>query len=438
MATKTYTITEYGSFVRSKESPTAQTEINFGGYKILDFKVFDKLEQFILENSEKDSEALDLMGVSVKKNVGRVITAKNYVGVIALNDGTVIEILPKICGEDNVHEVKKLLIKMLRTVQHSPFKSMQISSVNIDKLPIFEIFIRMFVSETFSVVKRGLKSGYESVEDNLQVCKGKIDFNKQVRLNYIHKERFYTIYDEFNNNRPENRLIKSTLLYLLKHSASSKNKTDLKVLLNSFEKVDESTNYDADFANCTNDRQGYNYQMLLTWCRVFLKGKSFTSFAGSEVAYALLFPMEKVFESYVAAQLKRQLNGSEYSVSAQHTAKYLFDTPKKFSLRPDIVIERKSDKSIFILDTKWKRLNNNHSANYGITQADMYQMYAYQKKYGENARNVTLLYPLTENAPKGKIKFISEDGVIVHISCVDLKNIETLSENLKEILETSL
>ena len=101
MATKTYTIIEYGSFVRSKESPPALTEVNSGCYKILDNKVFDKLEQFILENSEKDGEALDLMGVSVKKNVGRVITAKNYVGVIALSDGTVIEILPKICGEDN-------------------------------------------------------------------------------------------------------------------------------------------------------------------------------------------------------------------------------------------------------------------------------------------------------------------------------------------------
>ena len=435
MANKTYTITEYGSFVRSKESPPDVTETNFGNCKILDYTVFDKLEQFILENSENDNDSLDLMGLTVKKNVGRVITAKNYVGVIALNDGTVIEILPKICGEDNENEVKQLLVKMLRTVQHSPFKSMQISSVNTDKLPIFEIFVRMFIAETFFVVKRGLKSGYESVEDNLQVCKGKIDFNKQVRINSIHKERFYVVYDEFNNNRPENRLIKSTLLYLLKHSTSSKNKTDLKVLLNSFENVDESKNYDSDFARCTNDRQAHNYQMLLTWCRVFLKGKSFTSFAGSEIAYALLFPMEKVFESYVFAQLKRQLKSTEYNVSAQHTSKYLFDTPKKFSLRPDIIVQRKSDKSIFIMDTKWKRLNNSASSNYGISQSDMYQMYAYQKKYGESAKNVTLLYPLAENVPNEKIKFVSEDGATVYVTFIDLKNIENLSLKLNEIFE---
>ena len=34
-------------------------------------------------------------------------------------------------------------------------------------------------------------------------------------------------------------------------------------------------------------------------------GKSFTSFSGSEVAFALLFPMETLFESYIAAQLKK-------------------------------------------------------------------------------------------------------------------------------------
>jgi 5-methylcytosine-specific restriction enzyme subunit McrC len=402
------------------------------GYKTLPSKVFDTLETFILENAEKGNEATDLMGVSVRKNVGRVITAKNYVGVIALNDGNIIEILPKICGEDNETEVKKLLIKMLRTVQNSPFKSMQSTNVNVDKLPIFEIFIRMFIAETFAVVKRGLKSGYETVDDNLPVCKGKINFNNQIKYNLVHKEKFCVSYDEFNTNRPENRLVKSTLKYLFKYSTSSKNKTDLKTLLNVFENIGESANVDADFAKCVSDRNSKYYETLLIWCKVFLKGKSFTSFSGSEVAYALLFPMETVFENFVAKQLKKQLNSNEYSVSAQHSAKYLFDMPRKFSLRPDIVITRKSDGAIFIMDTKWKQLNSNPSSNYGISQSDMYQMYAYQKKYGSNAKNVTLLYPLTENAPQQEIKFVSDDGVTVNVVFVDLKTIETLSQDLHE------
>ena len=57
-------------------------------------------------------------------------------------------------------------------------------------------------------------------------------------------------------------------------------------------------------------------------------------------------------------------------------------------------------------------------ANYGISQADMYQMYAYQKKYG--AQNVTLLYPRTENLQTENIIYRSDDLVTVHVQFIDL------------------
>ena len=422
MTKKTYTITEYGSFVRDK---------SIDGYKQLPVKVFDKLERFVLENAEKGSDATDLMGVSVKKNIGRVITAKNYVGVIALDDGSIVEILPKICGEDNKDEVKKILIRMLRTLRNSPFKSMQSANINVDKLPIFEIFVSMFIAECFAVVKKGLKSGYETVEDNLNVCKGKIDFNNQLKYNLVHKEKFYVRYDEFNNNLPENRLIKSTLQYLFRFSTSSKNKADLKTLLNIFENIDTSANVDADFEKCTKDRSSMQYGNILMWCKVFLKGKSFTSFAGSEVAYALLFPMEVLFESYVDANLKKIVDPQKFSVSTQDRGYHLFDNPSKFALRPDIVITRDSDGAKFILDTKWKLLYDSPQSNYGISQGDMYQMYAYQKKY--ESENVTLLYPISETLDADKkIEYTSQDKVKVNVRFVDLLDIQN---SLKNIIE---
>lgn len=422
MANKTYTITEYGSFVRDKK---------VNGYESLLPRVFDKLEAFVLENASKGTEAAELMGFAFKKNIGKVITAKNYVGVIALDDGTIIEILPKICGEDDIQKVKKLLIRMLKSLQNSPFKNMQSTNVDVAKLPVFEIFIRMFITETFAVVKRGLKSDYETVEDNLTVCKGKIDFSNQIRHNLVHKEKFYVRYDEFNNNRPENKLVKSTLKYLYRFSSSSKNKADLKTLLNVFENVNESVNYDADFSKCSSDRNSKYYNTLLMWCKVFLKGKSFTSFAGSEVAYALLFPMETVFESYVAQQFRKLINPDEYTVSAQHKGFYLFDRPQKFALRPDIVItDNYNEDLMFIMDTKWKLLNNNPSSNYGISQADMYQMYAYQKKY--EAQNVTLLYPMTDEIDESAPISYKADDATVNVRFVDLFNIK---ESLQKIVE---
>ena len=103
--------------------------------------------------------------------------------------------------------------------------------------------------------------------------------------------------------------------------------------------------------------------------------------------------MEKVFESYVAQQLKKALQDLNWEVSAQDKGYYLFDSPRQFALRPDIVITR-DDGSQIILDTKWKSLVDKPRINYGISQADMYQMYAYSKKYG--TPEIWLLYPVNE------------------------------------------
>ena len=85
------------------------------------------------------------------------------------------------------------------------------------------------------------------------------------------------------------------------------------------------------------------------------------------------FQWKKVFEAYVAKNLKKRLNQAGWDVSIQDKGYYLFDTLngekyQKFALRPDLVITR-PDESIIILDTKWKSLINNKKANYGISQA---------------------------------------------------------------------
>lgn len=420
---KTYQITEYGSFVREKEVQGCVT---------LPQRTFDALETFVLTNSSKETDALELMGISARKGIGRIITARNYVGVIKMDDGTTIEILPKIFSSEteDAGKTKKLIVEMLKTLRNSPFKSLQTTNVSIEKMSIFEVFIRMFIDEVFSIVKRGLKCNYETIQSNEKVFKGKLKVSENIRYNYAHKERSYVEYDEFNINRVENKLLKSTLLYLYRHSSSSRNKNDIKTILNYFIEVDESKDYEGDFARIVPERNTKDYDTALLWSRVFLKGKSFTSFAGSEVAFALLFPMETLFESYIAAQLHKRLKNSKYSISAQDRKYHLFDEPsKRFLMKPDIVISDKIQKQVFIMDTKWKVLSDS-KANYGISQADMYQMYAYQKKY--SSENVTLIYPMTDKVENKGIQYQSKDGVNVKIFFVDLY---CINESLEKLIE---
>lgn len=348
---------------------------------------FILLEEFIEENSGDDVEERlsDFLRISSHKGV-KVIKPQNYVGVINIDNKVQIEILPKIdIGDEN--KLRNLFLKMLSCLKEFKGESFKNAQINDSRLPIYEVFIKLYLNEVQEILKKGLKSDYLTIEGNLTFFKGKFLINQHLKHNIVRKDRFYMAYDEFHFNRPENRLIKTTLLKLNKVSSNGKNQLLAKRLLAEFEMVNQSTNIDKDFSLVKKDRNAQAYQSLMTWSQIFLKNKSFSTFKGTENVNALLFPMEKIFEAYVAKQLK--IKFPEWNVEAQKKDKYLFDNPKTFRLNPDIYMSKEG--SAIVLDTKWKKLIENESQKYGISQSDMYQMYAYAYKY--DVENVILIYP---------------------------------------------
>ena len=70
MKKNSYLIREYESIVASKNAPT--------GYHTVSQNIFDGLELFLLSHQE----SLSFMNLSVKRGLGKVLTAKNYAGII--------------------------------------------------------------------------------------------------------------------------------------------------------------------------------------------------------------------------------------------------------------------------------------------------------------------------------------------------------------------
>ena len=415
---KTYTITEYGGFTRGT---------SLSGYQSIPEKTFDALEAFILaNNTDTDTETVELLSLSARRGIGKIITARNYVGLITMMDGTVIEILPKIAGNEiSISDTKRIFLEMLKTLKKVAFKDFNTSHLRTDKLNLFEIFIKMFLDEVSILAKQGLKAAYVPVESNERFYKGKLLVSQNIKHNLMNHERFYVRYDDFSFNRPENRLIKSTLRFLLKQTTDSINRHNATRLLTFFDKVDYSTSFESDFSMCISERSMCHYDKAISLCRVFLKGNSFTAFSGSEIALALLFPMEKIFESYVAAKFRKHI-GFGAKLSIQDVRYSLFDSPtRSFSLRPDIVIE--TEERTIVLDAKWKLLSDGVRNN-GISQSDMYQMYAYSKKYDSDS--VILLYPQSDSVSREEITYASYDNVNVVISFIDLKNVDNCISDL--------
>ena len=346
---------------------------------------------------------------------GDFLQAQNYVGIIQAKNGDSLEILPKIHDNDNsnneeaIENSKKILLTMLKTLKSHPFKNINIANLKSLNLPLLEIFISMFLDEVSKLIKIGIKSDYLELEDNLKFLKGKLKISEQIRKNIVHKERFYVCYQEFSTDRAENRLIKSALEFLYRRSKSSKNQQLIREYLFIFDEISSSSDTNADFSRLKLNRQTKHYEQALLWSKIFLQNKSFSPYRGSDVAFALLFDMNRLFESYVGNFIKKKLPNA----ILQHRGKYLTEKPRGFALKPDIFLRYKNQN--YIADTKWKIVKSKDD----ISQADLYQLYAYGKKY--NCGKLYLIYPRISGVDQKAMKFRYENNMWLNVLYFDLE-----------------
>ncbi|QIB90688.1 McrC family protein [Methanosarcina mazei] len=144
-------------------------------------------------------------------------------------------------------------------------------------------------------------------------------------------------------------------------------------------------------------RLNRKFEPFIRICRIFLSHSTLTLQASDVETFSLLIPMETLFEEFIAKVIKEDPDyffGPQTSVSTQQYIGKLAsseDGSGVFNLQPDIVIKRGPD--VAIIDTKYKLLDD-EKRKYGVSQADMYQMYAYVTK--KDAISSMLLYPDTE------------------------------------------
>lgn len=319
------------------------------------------------------------------------LRVKNYVGLLETPHGVQLEILPKIAG-DQPEAARRSLLRMLRRLANSPFRSISNAHTRSSQLPLWEIFITVFLDETERLVSQGVQQTYLTVEGNEPFWKGKFLPGQHLRRNLHHAGRVAIRYDKRTPDTPPNRILKTTLDLLRPRTGTLRNQARIRQLLQAFDEVSLSENLTVDWQLVqTNGRQESRYATALRWAKALLQQEAYGVRAGTALSLALLFPMERIFEQYVTHGFRHYWPSG--SISAQESSMHLVDahvgTPK-FKLRPDLVI-RQSTQTV-VLDTKWKQVNGaDRKGNYGIDTGDLYQLYAYGKKY--SARDLILLYP---------------------------------------------
>lgn len=359
------------------------------------------------------------------------LKVQNYVGVMQTPCGTLLEVLPKLhSGEQETEEKTRYqLIKMLRCLRNSPFKQAERADIRDAKMPLLEVYITQFLSLTNQLVKRGIRSDYIREQKNAQYLKGRLLVSQQIRKNAMHPERFAIECDEYLVNRPANRLIKLTLEVVRKASQSPANQRLARELSFVFEEVPTSTDIKSDFKKVKLSRGMSYYHEVLRWCQLLLNGQGPTASSGDFNTLSLLYPMERIFEDYVAHCLRLNLNdhfeegctlktqAAKYSLVEEHNDSSIF------RLKPDLLVTN-GKQTVCVMDTKWKLIDSSDRRNkYGISQADMYQLYAYGHKYlkDNEHKKLMLIYPKTDKFKEPLPVFRYEDGFELLVVPFDLE-----------------
>ena len=354
------------------------------------------------------------------------LRAQNYVGIITTRKGTVLEILPKVdlSNDKDNKKTKEIFLKMLRTWRG--LSEAQFNHSNINALPQFsmlEAFIRLFLDNLVALTRRGIARQYQSVEDNLSCLKGRLLFPQHLRINLANQARFYVKFDEFSADRPANRLIHSTIHKLLPMVRLPENQQLLYQLRLCFDEIPLSRQWQTDWDRHRIDRTMQHYNSVLQWVGLFLFGHGLTTFQGKHVNQSLLFPMEEVFEDFVTHHFRKHQD--QFSVEAQKPQRplaHLDGTTPAFQMKPDISLTSfdKPDDVRYILDTKWKQIDENaRDSKRDISQADMYQLYSYGKKY--DCEKVALVYPRTDKFEKD-FHYRFDDNLSLYCFPFDVSN----------------
>lgn len=332
----------------------------------------------------------------------RRIRLGSMVGYLESPDGTGIEVLPKLNYEaESPQKMRGILQKILtRTISVSK-KEYHSATLKTLNLPIHEWIFSLFLNELKRLLDRGLSFDYECIQANERFIRGQLNIVKQMRQRPGQATHFNLSYDVFNPNRLENRLIKTALHYVLNACRDAENWRSANEFHGYLEGVSELSNPTHLFDNWETSKALKHYEAIQPWCELILKNLNPSFQKGSKKGISLMFPMERLFESYVSQVLSRSLSrGAElrFQVSrlslVEHTPSESENTQHWFRLKPDLILQTSEGYSV--IDLKWKLLNQNKdsaSDKYQISQSDMVQLFAYGQKYQQGHGDMMLVYP---------------------------------------------
>lgn len=401
-------------------------------------------ERLLETNENEQIEGEDLKNQPFIQFDGNQIKANNYVGFIQ-NDDELIEIYPKVFS--HLENPNKNL--MLRHIFYwfsycrkwrFPFNQANLDNLDIDRFP--ELIIYLVANQFLETVSNHPLMQYHPVEETLTTPRGSINFSRYINKSLVRGNHHLIECDHepFLFDNKVNRIIKYCARLLMSQTGFAENQRLLQEVVFILDEV-EDTPINIHDINSANVNAFYDdYQLVLEMCKSIVNQQIYAHGSYDNSQWCLLFPMEYIFEDFVAGFLEAHFS-DQWKVEYQKSNAYLSTNPQAFQMQHDIFLTaRNGSGREIIVDTKYKlREYPANDLKKGVSQSDLYQVISYA--YRRGCSEVFLIYPNTTESLKDSEKFeiVSgfQGGQVITAKVIDIPfwslNLNRVEAELKKV-----
>ncbi|MHA1223946.1 MAG: McrC family protein [Candidatus Heimdallarchaeaceae archaeon] len=404
-------------------------------------------EQIIKDVSLSEDDRVFLNNIRAKIEVlelrkGLQVTTKNWIGVIKLSS-FILEIRPKF---DEGFEYLPHLINYTNNKYkiHKSKKRFQIEKND----NLLELIIKMFIFELQNTLLKGLKKDYNEKNEDILTIRGRVNFTRQIQQNLNLPLPIACIYDEYDYNNIENKIILLTLDFLSTIRSHCSLNKEIKNYQQFFQQICSIEDFNKDFSifyQLRYHRQNLHYQELHNLCRFILFGHGIDNIYvnGNQSVFCFLLDMNYLFEEFIYRLLSDFSNKSIriYKQKSKDNA-ILYKGEKYHSIRPDILVCDQNNNIIELIDVKYKRYDGYDTK---INPADIYQLYFYSKAFVTSKQGYShckIIFFIDKGDVDDFELMLNSDGenysklkaIGVDIKDIIIKIIETDEQYLKEIV----
>lgn len=269
---------------------------------------------------------------------------------------------------------------------------------------IHNLFAAILAKGIGQQLKQGLYREYLDQEENMSVMRGKIAMPGTIKNKLVRKQLLNCEYDELSENNLLNKILKTTVLLLLRHAnVNSERKKALKKEMLFFSNVETIEPSSIKWSSLCFQRNNQSYRMLIGLCQLIMEGMLLTTEQG-EYKMASFVDEQKmcrlyekfILEYYSKTFLKLTVKASQIRWALDDGIGSMLPV-----MQSDITLSK--DEKVLIIDAKYYACSTQTQYDkHTLHSNNLYQIFTYVKnkdlEFGNKQHTVSgmLLYAKTE------------------------------------------